>query len=171
MLFIITYFDKRNTQIAHQSHVLKAFCTAYTSFYCCRLTVNTMKLAKHTCEWEDRNFILEKIMAFGPGGDFVFCMFEEAKITTVDKPEYLSYPSTGKIDFIAISEGNVASANTVAILKCVDPSGCYSAEHLPTYDKVIGYNVLPTNYKSRCEQWANCFKVSSGMNTNMYQKT
>ena len=24
------------------------------------------------------------------------------------------------------------------------------------------------NYKSRCEQWANCFRVSSGMNTNMY---
>ena len=25
-----------------------------------------------------------------------------------------------------------------------------------------------TNYKCRCEQWANCFRVTSGVNTNMY---
>ena len=25
-----------------------------------------------------------------------------------------------------------------------------------------------TNYKCRCEQWANCFRVSFGVNTNMY---
>ena len=25
-----------------------------------------------------------------------------------------------------------------------------------------------TNYKSKCEQWANCFRLRSGVNTNMY---
>ena len=149
---IITDFDERNRRIANQNHVLKAFCAAYTS-HRCGLTRNTMKLEKPTCEREDRDSILEKIMAFGPGGDSVFCVFEEAKVTAVDVPEDLSYPPTGKIDLIAISEGNVASANAVAILKCVDdypyPSGCHGADYLPTFDKVIGYNVLPTTAKTK----------------------
>lgn len=105
------------------------------------------------CEREDRDSILEKIMAFGPGGDSVFCVFEEAKITAVDIPEDLSYPPTGKVDFIAISEGNVEAANTLAILKCVDDysytSGCHGADHVATYDKVIGHNVLPTTAKTK----------------------
>ena len=101
---IITDLDERNTRISQQTNVLKAFCAAYTSFYRCGLT---MKLAKPICEREHRDSILEKIMAFGPGGDSVFCVFEEAKITAVEIPENLSYPPTGKLDFVAISEGNV----------------------------------------------------------------
>ena len=149
---LITDKIARKQRIADQNSVLQTFCAAYTSFY--RQGMNTVvkQVTKSTCEWDDRDQILEKLMAFGPSGDSVLCVFEEVHITAVNIEEDCSYPPTGKVDFVTISEGNVSSHNTVAILKCIDdypyPSGCFGANILPTYDKFIGFNVVPTTAKT-----------------------
>ena len=158
---IIANNAKRNQRISHQNSVLKAFCAAYTSFYGHVVNAAVKNEGKPTCERDDRD--MKRIMAFGLCGDAITCVFEEARITAVNMTEDFSFPPTGKIDFVMISEGIMGSANTVAVFKCIDdylyPHGIASAtadEILPTYERMMGHNVIPTTNSAFSVPGSNC---------------